>query len=184
MKILMRCILLCFIVLACQVKENNERKNLDIQPPTTDTLAVFQWPKESFIRDPEKDFSPEDRAFHTNQMVHFYDVPGEFGYILEGGRYGFENVSVILTETHPGGGPPLHTHSVEEAHILQNGEYTVMIGDSIRKLKAPVVVRIPPNTPHAFYNHSDKIINLIGILPEPAVSYQELGPNPLIVQEQ
>ena len=35
-------------------------------------------------------------------MGTFYDAPGEYGYVLEGGNHGFESLSFILTETHPG----------------------------------------------------------------------------------
>ncbi|GEM_PF-2092618 len=172
--------LIVLIIFCCTNQSKNQEVNLTQTAP--DTTAVFNLPSESFVHEPEKAFSPKDRWFKQSQLIHFYDVPGEFGYILEGGNYGFENLSVIMTETYPGGGPPLHTHAVEEAHILQKGTYTIMIGDSATELTGPVIVRIPSNTPHCFYNSSEEIINLIGILPEPSISYEELGPNPLIAK--
>jgi mannose-6-phosphate isomerase-like protein (cupin superfamily) len=56
-------------------------------------------------------------------------VPGEFTHRLTGDRYGFESLSFIITETHPGGGPGLHVHDTEEAHVLLEGTAQYRVGD-------------------------------------------------------
>jgi hypothetical protein len=40
-------------------------------------------PKESYERQPEQPFSSSDYVFKLNQMISFYDVPGEFGHAME-----------------------------------------------------------------------------------------------------
>jgi len=123
-------------------------------------------PKESYVRQAEQPFSSSEYVFKLNQMISFYDVPGEFGHAMEGAQYGFESLSFIITETQPGGGPPLHVHECEEAHVLLEGKATYMIGDQKFTVEGPYVVNIP-----AF--------RLIGVLPASRIHYKELGPNPL-----
>src|SRR5437870_5695167 len=88
------------------------------------TAEQPELPKESYERQPEQPFSSSDYVFKLNQMIGFYDVPGEFGHAMEGAQYGFESLSFIITETQPGGGPPLHVHESEEAHVLLEGKAT------------------------------------------------------------
>ena len=88
------------------------------------TAKEADLPKESYERQPEQPFSSSDYVFKPSQMISFYDVPGEFGHAMEGAPYGFESLSFIITETQPGGGPPLHVHESEEAHVLLEGKAT------------------------------------------------------------
>jgi hypothetical protein len=76
-------------------------------------------------------------------MTSFYDVPGEAGYLMSGRDYGFDGLSFVLTETHPNGGPPLHTHLVEEAHVILSGRMQYVVGDQRFVAKAPFVARVP-----------------------------------------
>ena len=88
------------------------------------TAKEADLPKESYERQPEQPFSSSDYVFKLDQMISFYDVPGEFGHAMEGAPYGFESLSFIITETQPGGGPPLHVHESEEAHVVLEGKAT------------------------------------------------------------
>jgi mannose-6-phosphate isomerase-like protein (cupin superfamily) len=134
----------------------------------------------SWVRDPEQPRDPSSYVIHLKQMGTFYDVFGEYGYVLEGGNHGFESLSFILTETHPGGGPPLHRHGCEEAHVLLDGSARYLIGERTFTAQAPYVVRIPANVPHTFMNTDDRVFRLIAVLPGQKISYTELGPNPLL----
>jgi mannose-6-phosphate isomerase-like protein (cupin superfamily) len=134
----------------------------------------------SWVRDPAQPPNLSTYDIHLKQMSTFYDVPGEYGYVLEGGNHGFESLSFILTETHPGGGPPLHRHGCEEAHILLEGWARYIIGERTFDAQAPYVVRIPANVPHTFMNTGDRVFRLIAVLPGQKISYAELGPNPLL----
>ena len=136
-------------------------------------------PKESYVRQAEQPFSSSEYVFKLNQMISFYDVPGEFGHAMEGAQYGFESLSFIITETQPGGGPPLHVHECEEAHVLLEGKATYMIGDQKFTVEGPYVVNIPAGVPHTFVNAGSQPLRLIGVLPASRIHYKELGPNPL-----
>jgi hypothetical protein len=70
------------------------------------TANQGELPKESYERPAEQPFSSSDYVFKPDQMVSFYDVPGEFGHAMEGAQYGFESLSFIITETQPGVGRP------------------------------------------------------------------------------
>lgn len=137
-------------------------------------------PKQSYERQPEQLFSPSDYVFKFNQMVSFYDVPGEFGHAMEGGEYGFSSLSFIITETQPGGGPPLHVHEHEEAHVVLEGKVSYVIGDQRFTVEGPYVVKIPAGIPHTFVNAGTQPLRLIGVLPADHIVWKPLGPNPLI----
>jgi mannose-6-phosphate isomerase-like protein (cupin superfamily) len=136
--------------------------------------------KSSWVRDPEQSPDPSSYVIHFKQMGTFYDVFGEYGYVLEGGNHGFESLSFILTETHPGGGPPLHIHGCEEAHVLLEGSARYIIGKTTFDAQAPYVVRIPANVQHTFMNTGNRVFRLVAVLPGQKISYTELGPNPLL----
>lgn len=137
-------------------------------------------PKQSYERQPEQPFSASDYVFKPNQMVSFYDLPGEFGHAMEGVNYGFKSLSFIITETQPGGGPPLHVHECEEAHVLLEGKATYVIGDQKFTVEGPYVVKIPARTPHTFVNAGRQPLRLVGILPASRIVWKEVGPNPLV----
>lgn len=143
-------------------------------------LPTVTLPTESYIHEPAEPFSPADEVFRFAQLTSFYDVPGEFGHMLEGGLYGFGSLSFIITETQPGGGPPLHTHTCEEAHILLDGTAAYVLGDQRFTVAGPYVVRIPAGVPHTFLNLGERPFHLIAAFPEPTIPYTELGPNPLV----
>lgn len=143
-------------------------------------IAAQEHPAESFVRPPIEPVFPGQRVFHQDHLVHFYDVPGEYGYVLEGKDYGFEGLSIITTDTQPGGGPPLHSHDTEEAHVIQEGSYRALIGERQVDVVGPAIVRIPPGVPHTFVNTSDRMIHVVGILPGDNITYTELGSNPLL----
>jgi mannose-6-phosphate isomerase-like protein (cupin superfamily) len=140
-------------------------------------------PKESYERPAEQPFRSSDYVFKPNQMISFYDVPGEFGHAMEGANYGFKALSFIITETQPGGGPPLHVHECEEAHVLLEGKASYVIGDHRFTVEAPYVVKIPAGTPHTFVNAGNRPLRLIGVLPESHIMWKALGPNPLVKKQ-
>lgn len=99
---------------------------------------------------------------------------------MEGAQYGFQSLSFIITETQPGGGPPLHVHECEEAHVLLEGKASYMIGDQRFTVKGPYVVKIPAGVPHTFVNAGAQPLRLIGVLPAGHIVWKALGPNPLV----
>ncbi len=113
-------------------------------------------------------------------MRPFYGPPGEFGYYIDGANYGFGSLSFILTETHPGGGPDLHSHDTEEAHILFEGKVTYFIGEQRFSAEGPYITRVPAGVPHTFINAGSKPFHLIAVFPDGRPVYRHLGDNPLI----
>ena len=118
----------------------------------------------------------------TQNDMHKVDAGnGEVVYQAEGKNHGMKTTSFVITETAPGGGPPLHVHPTEEAHVVLNGMVTYYIGDSVFTVSAPYIVNIPPNTPHTFINSGDTTLNLIGVFGQDNFGpYKPIGDNPLI----
>jgi mannose-6-phosphate isomerase-like protein (cupin superfamily) len=122
----------------------------------------------------------DDFFFSFDQLEHYYRVPGEFTHRLTGDQYGFETMSFIITETHPGGGPGLHVHDVEEAHVLLEGTARYRIGDKTFTVNAPYVAKVPPGVQHTFVNAGTTPFNLIAVFASKHPSSTRIGPNPLI----
>ena len=152
----------------------------DTKPLTYIPIMGGELPSESFMHPPKAPFEKSDYLFKFDQLTSFYDVPGEAGYFMSGADYGFESLTIIITETHPNGGPPLHTHAVEEAHILLSGQMDYVIGDDKFTAIAPYIAKVPAGVPHTFINSGKHPLNLIGVLPTSTPVFNELGPNPLI----
>jgi mannose-6-phosphate isomerase-like protein (cupin superfamily) len=137
-------------------------------------------PTANFDHAPKQAFDRSDYFFKFDQLEHYYRVPGEFGHRMWGEKYGFEALSLIITETHPGGGPRLHTHNVEEAHVLLKGSAKYLIGDRAFTVEAPYVAKVPAGTPHTFINTGSAPMNIIAIFPSKSPDVKIVGPNPLI----
>ena len=91
--------------------------------------------------------------------------PGEYVHVMEGQKNGYQNLVIGITETYPGGAPPMHTHEGEESHVLLEGEILYALGDTMFTVKAPYIINIPPMIPHAFKNIGKKTANLVVIFP-------------------
>jgi len=142
--------------------------------------AQEKLPDKDFDHPPKEPHSPDDYFFKLGQLEHFYRVPGEFGHRLRGEDYGFEALSFIITETYPSGGPSLHVHDVEEAHVLLEGSARYRIGDKTFTVQAPYVAKVPAGVPHTFLNVGAKPFNLVAVFASKRHSTKRLGPNPLV----
>lgn len=128
------------------------------KPPGQEKL-----PDKEFTHPPEKPHDATAFFFNFDQLDYYYRVPGEFTHRLTGDQYGFESLSFIITETHPGGGPGLHVHDTEEAHVLLEGSARYRIGDKTFTVQAPYVARVPAGVAHTFINAGRKPFNLIAV---------------------
>jgi quercetin dioxygenase-like cupin family protein len=142
------------------------------------TIKTF--PTEDYLREPEKPFDASGMLFQFDQLAPFYCVPGEFGHLLEGRQYGFSALTLIITETYPGGGPPLHRHECEEAHVLIEGTVSYILDNQRFIANAPYVLKIPANVPHAFLNLGSQPFRMVCAFPDSRFTEVDLGPNPLI----
>jgi len=141
-------------------------------------------PDKDFTHPPEKPHDSTANFFTFDQLDHYYRVPGEFTYRLTGDQYGFEALSFIITETHPGGGPGLHVHDVEEAHVLLEGSAEYRIGDRTFTVEGPYVAKVPAGVPHTFINAGHKPFNLVAVFASKHPTTKRIGPNPLISSRQ
>jgi quercetin dioxygenase-like cupin family protein len=78
--------------------------------------------------------------------------PGRRARNLAGSEHGFDSLFITDTEMDAGSTIPLHTHPVEEAWVVTQGELTVRVGDENVVVRAGHVVRVPPDVPHAVRN--------------------------------
>ena len=136
-------------------------------------------PAKEFTRPPENP-TTQPPSFSILQLDYYYRVPGEFTHRLTGDKYGFESLSFIITETHPGGGPGLHVHDTEEAHVLLNGTAQYRIGDKTFTVGAPYIAKVPAGVPHTFINAGSSQFNLIAVFASKHPNTRRVGPNPLI----
>jgi mannose-6-phosphate isomerase-like protein (cupin superfamily) len=147
-------------------------------------VAQERLPDKDFTHPPEKPYDPAALVFSFDQLDHYYRVPGEYTHRLIGDRYGFESLSFIVTETHPGGGPGLHVHDAEEAHVLLAGTARYRIGDRTFTVRAPYVARVPAGVEHTFINAGSTPFNLIAVFASKHPDTKRVGPNPLIPARQ
>ena len=156
------------------------QKSSGVAPPKT-------WPSlptQNFSHPPEKPHDPAAFFFSFDQLDHYYRVPGEFTHRLTGDQYGFETLSFIVSETHPGGGPGFHVHDTEEAHVLLEGRAQYRIGDKTFTVQAPYVARVPAGVPHTFIIAGTEPFNLIAVFGSKHPNTTRIGPNPLIPVRQ
>jgi mannose-6-phosphate isomerase-like protein (cupin superfamily) len=139
---------------------------------------------EPFTNPPEKPHDPADYAFSLEQLDHWYRVPGEFTHRLYGDQYGFQALSVIITDTLPGGGPGLHVHDSEEAHVLLEGIAQYRMDGETFTVHAPYVVKVPAGAQHTFINAGDQPFKLVAVLASKRPKTTRIGPNPLVAAWQ
>ena len=151
-----------------------------VPPPTTQAKL----PDKEFTRPPEKPHDPTALYFNFDQLDHYYRVPGEFTHRLTGDQYGFETLSFIITETHPGGGPGLHVHDAEEAHVLLEGSAQYRVVDKTFTVQAPYVAKVPAGVAHTFINAGSKPFNLVAVFASKHTNPKRIGPNPLLRARQ
>jgi mannose-6-phosphate isomerase-like protein (cupin superfamily) len=120
-----------------------------------------------------------DYVVKLSEMTAIEAGKGERIHLLNGREHGFESLSFILTETAPGGGPPLHTHESEEAHVLTSGTMSYIIGDQAFVVSAPYILRVPANMPHTFINAGTTPLSLTAVFGSADYTFKPLAPNPL-----
>lgn len=84
-------------------------------------------------------------------------------YEFEGRQFGETNISFILVDVPPGGGPRLHSHPYKEIFIVQEGQATYTIGATTLEVKAGNVVIAPPDVPHKFINSGEGRLRQVDI---------------------
>jgi quercetin dioxygenase-like cupin family protein len=117
----------------------------------------------------------KDFALSKSDLDVINPGPGEYVHVMEGQRHGYQNLTIGITYTAPGGAPPMHTHKGEESHVLVSGQKILYaLGDKIFVKEGPYVVNIPPGVPHSFQNLDDEVAELVVIFPTNVWEYDVL----------
>ena len=117
----------------------------------------------------------KDFALSKSDLDVINPGPGEFVHVMEGQRHGYQNLTIGITYTAPGGAPPMHTHMGEESHVLTKGQKIMYaLGDSIFVMEGPYIINIPPMMPHSFTNLDDDLAELVVIFPTNVWEYDVL----------
>ena len=128
--------------------------------------------------------SIDDFALTKDDLVVINPGPGEYVHVMEGQRHGYQNLTIGITYTAPGGAPPMHTHLGEESHVLTaNQRVLYALGDEIFELEGPYIVNIPPMVPHSFKNLDDEVAELVVIFPTNVWEYDVLDYFPFADEE-
>ena len=88
--------ILIVVVIFCRAA--HRQKLGDVTTPTPQRKL----PDKEFTHSPEKSHDPTAYFFNFDQLDYYYRVPREFTHRLTGDEYGFESLSFIISETHPG----------------------------------------------------------------------------------
>ena len=116
-----------------------------------------------------------DFALSKDDLPVINPGPGEYVHVMEGQRHGYQNLTIGITYTAPGGAPPMHTHMGEEAHVLTSHQkIRYALGDKVFEMQGPYVVNIPPMMPHSFQNLDNEVAELVVIFPTNVWEYDVL----------
>ncbi len=117
----------------------------------------------------------KDFALSKSDLDVINPGPGEYVHVMEGQRHGYQNLTIGITYTAPGGAPPMHTHMGEESHVLLKGQKVLYaLGDKMFVMEGPYIVNIPPMVPHSFQNLDDEVAELVVIFPTNVWEYDVL----------
>ncbi len=103
-------------------------------------------------------------------IIHRSDLQSfanQTAWQFQGYQHGDVNVSFIINETQPGGGPKLHRHTYPEVFILLDGQLTFTLGDEQILVSAGQIVIAPADTPHKFINSGTQVARHVDIHTSP-----------------
>ena len=194
-------ITICITLYSCSGNKTEKDKGTDTGEQTKETFSISNLVKENkqapdsviaqlnaqhhhlkvferrtvpgpFIAPEMKYFT--DYAVTLDKLPVINPGPGEYVHVMEGQRNGYNNLTIGITETFPGGAPPMHSHEGEESHVLLEGDILYALGDTMFTIKGPYIVNIPAGVPHAFKNIGKKTANLVVIFPTNIWKYDVL----------
>ena len=126
----------------------------------------------------------KDFAVSKSDLDVINPGPGEYVHVMEGQRHGYQNLTIGITYTAPGGAPPMHTHKGEESHVLLKGQKVLYaLGDKLFVKEGPYIINIPPGVPHSFQNLDDDVAELVVIFPTNVWEYDVLNFFPFTTPE-
>src|SRR4051795_1794726 len=104
-------------------------------------------------------------AYPIDPLEDVPNRPGRRSRDLVGSQHGFDSLFVAETEMDVGSSIPLHTHPIEEAWVVTDGELVVRLGDDSVVVPAGSVVRVPPGVPHGVRNDGTSVARALTAAP-------------------
>lgn len=92
------------------------------------------------------------------------------------GRVG--SLAIIREEIAVGDRIPLHTHDVDEAITILDGEAETRLGDDRRRVGAGAVIFVPAGTPHGTVNPGASPLHIHAVFPATTIEIAMLERNP------
>lgn len=126
---------------------------------------------EEFHYEPLTDEADPDDYRPNSELAIVIDPKNETGEIVE-------SLTVLFERMAPGDHIPLHTHTIDEAIIIDEGIGEVTLGAERRKVGPGTVVFVPAGTPHGTSNLGDQVLRLHAIFPTQHITIQYLDRNP------
>lgn len=189
------CVLLLVLISACNTSTEKKSPNKEETFPLSNLVDEVKNVPDSIIqylhsqhhnhkvlerRTVPSGYETRNMKYYKDHVVTMEDLPtinpgpGEYVHVMEGYKNGYDNLVIGITETFPGGAPPMHTHQGEESHVLLEGTILYALGDTLFTIEAPYMVNIPPYVPHAFKNVGEETANLVVIFPTNVWEYDVL----------
>jgi len=97
--------------------------------------------------------------------------PGRRSRDLAGSEHGFDSLFIAETEMDVGSSIPLHTHPIEEAWVVTEGQLLVRLGEETVVVPSGSVVRVPPDVPHAVVNEGNATARALTAAPWDRASF-------------
>jgi len=116
---------------------------------------------------------PEDPDdYRPNSQIAFVIDP-----TVEDGKY-VRTLGFIFEECAPGDYIPLHTHTFDEAIVIDEGTADVRLGNETRVVGPGAVVFVPAGMPHAWGNPGPSLLRAHGVFPSDVLNGEYLERNP------
>ncbi len=125
------------------------------------------------IRPEQRNYQPLDESDRDD-----YRPNSRMAFVIDTGDPPVRSLSFIFETCAPGDYIPLHTHTTDEAIIIEAGEAEVIIGDETHRVPAGSVVFVAAGTKHASGNPTDKPVRAQGIFPTDLLDITYLARNP------
>ena len=91
---------------------------------------------------------------------------------------GVRGLTLIFERVAPGDRIPLHTHSLEEVVVVDEGRAEANLGGEHWMLEAEACVFVPPGAPHGMRNAGEGVLRLHGTFASPTIDVTYLERNP------
>ncbi len=118
-------------------------------------------------------------------LIHHRDqkddgsYPGVKRLVIVDGEHGAKSLMMVVLSVEPGAVIPTHTHPVEEAMTIVDGEAEVVDGNERRHVKSEQTLHCLAGVRHGFRNTGDKPLKLVCAFPTAKVTRDLVdGPQP------